>query len=53
MTEAANFGWPYCATAELPYRDYNFATGVSGAAFNCAAPVNKSPNNTGERSCRR
>ena len=22
VTEAANFGWPYCATAELPYIDY-------------------------------
>ena len=47
VTEAANFGWPYCATAELPYRDYNFATGQSGPAFNCASPVNQSPNNTG------
>ena len=47
VTEAANFGWPYCATAELPYRDYNFATGQSGPAFNCANPVNQSPNNTG------
>ena len=27
VTEAANFGWPYCATAELPYVDYDFATG--------------------------
>src|SRR5688572_7808238 len=47
VTEAANFGWPYCATAELPYVDYNFATGVSGAPFNCDNPVNTSPNNTG------
>ena len=47
VTKAANFGWPYCATAELPYRDYNFATGQSGPAFNCATPVNQSPNNTG------
>ena len=38
---------------ELPYVDYNFATGVSGAPFNCAAPVNDSPNNTGRGSCRR
>ena len=37
----------------LPYVDYNFATGISGAAFNCAAPVNESPNNTGVRTCRR
>ena len=47
VTEPANFGWPYCATAELPYVDYNFATGVSGAPFNCDNPVNQSPNNTG------
>jgi cytochrome c len=46
-TQAGNYGWPYCATAALPYIDYDFATGVSGAAFNCASPVNVSPNNTG------
>ena len=44
-----NYGWPYCATARLPYVDYNFATGVSGATFNCANPVNESPHNTGLR----
>ena len=44
-----NYGWPYCATALLPYVDYDFATGVSGATFNCAAPVNESPHNTGLR----
>ena len=49
VTESSNYGWPYCATAELPYVDYDFATGTSGAAFNCAAPVNDSPNNTGLR----
>lgn len=43
----ANYGWPYCATAELPYVDYDFATGTSGAPFDCAAPVNRSPRNTG------
>ena len=42
-----NFGWPYCATAELPYIDYDFATGESGEAFDCGAPVNESPHNTG------
>jgi cytochrome c len=45
----ANFGWPYCATARLPYVDYDFATGVSGASFDCAHPVNESPHNTGLR----
>ena len=46
-TEPGNYGWPYCATAQLPYNDYNFATSTSGAPFNCANPVNTSPNNTG------
>ncbi|MCP2253901.1 PKD domain-containing protein [Prauserella aidingensis] len=46
-TEPGNYGWPYCATPELPYVDYDFATGESGDAFDCAAPVNESPHNTG------
>ncbi|WP_083666025.1 PQQ-dependent sugar dehydrogenase [Saccharomonospora sp. CUA-673] len=46
-TEPGNWGWPYCATAELPYVDYDFATGESGETFDCAAPVNESPRNTG------
>lgn len=49
VREAGNYGWPYCATAELPYVDYDFATGESGEPFDCAAPVNDSPNNTGLR----
>lgn len=49
VTEPSNYGWPYCATAELPYVDYDFATGTSGEPFNCAAPVNESPHNTGLR----
>ena len=44
-----NYGWPYCATDELPYQDWDFATKTSGGAFNCAAPVNDSPYNTGLR----
>jgi glucose/arabinose dehydrogenase len=44
-----NYGWPYCATAELPYNDYNFATKKSGKKFDCAAPVNTSVHNTGKR----
>ena len=47
ITEPGNYGWPYCATAELPYVDYDFATGESGAPFDCARPINSSPNNTG------
>jgi hypothetical protein len=44
---AGNYGWPYFVGNNFPYIDYNFATGVSGAAFNPNAPVNNSPNNTG------
>ncbi len=47
LDEPGNYGWPYCATAELPYTDYDFATGASGEPFDCAAPVNTSPHNTG------
>ncbi|SEG97896.1 PKD domain-containing protein [Nonomuraea solani] len=49
VRKAGNYGWPYCATARLPYVDYDFATLTSGATFNCAAPVNESPRNTGLR----
>ncbi len=48
VTEAGNYGWPYCATAELPYVDYDFGSGESGEEFDCTAPVNESPNNTGQ-----
>ena len=41
------YGWPYCVRDNVPYNDFNFATGVSGPKFNCANPVNNSPNNTG------
>jgi cytochrome c len=49
IREPANYGWPYCAGPNLPYRDYDFATGASGPAFDCANPVNDSPRNTGLR----
>jgi cytochrome c len=44
-----NYGWPYCVTRDIGYRDYDFATGESGEEFNCFRPVNESPNNTGRR----
>ena len=47
LDEPGNYGWPYCATAELPYVDYDFATEESGEPFDCANPVNDSPRNTG------
>nr|WP_307544341.1 PQQ-dependent sugar dehydrogenase [Streptomyces sp. V3I8] len=47
ITKAGNYGWPYCTGRNDAYIDYNFATGASGSAFNCAAPTNNSPRNTG------
>ncbi|MFI9168641.1 PQQ-dependent sugar dehydrogenase [Streptomyces lincolnensis] len=47
VTGPGNFGWPYCTGDNDAYVDYDFATGTSGAAFDCAAPKNTSPNNTG------
>ena len=50
ITSAGNYGWPYCTgtntTAET-YNHFDFATEVSGPKYNCAAPVNTSPRNTG------
>ncbi|HJS06592.1 MAG TPA: ThuA domain-containing protein, partial [Pirellulales bacterium] len=45
--EAGNYGWPYSIADNKAYIDYNFATGVSGPAFDPDAPENASPNNTG------
>jgi cytochrome c len=45
--QAGNYGWPYCTGANYAYKDYTFPSGPSGPAFDCAAPVNDSPNNTG------
>ncbi|MFC6087217.1 ThuA domain-containing protein [Sphaerisporangium aureirubrum] len=47
MSRPGNYGWPYCVGDNTPYIDYDFATRTSRAAFDCAAPVNDSPNNTG------
>ena len=47
ITEPGNFGWPYCIRANTPYIDFQFPDGPSGLPFNCDAPVNDSPNNTG------
>jgi cytochrome c len=49
VRRAGNYGWPYCIGANSAYVDYDFATGASGAPFDCAAPVNESPRNTGAR----
>ncbi|HEU5108353.1 MAG TPA: PQQ-dependent sugar dehydrogenase, partial [Micromonosporaceae bacterium] len=42
-----NYGWPYCHGDNYAYNDYTFPSGPSGPKFDCAAPVNNSPNNTG------
>ncbi|MCG5435928.1 ThuA domain-containing protein [Micromonospora foliorum] len=42
-----NYGWPFCHGDNQPYAPFNPDTGVVGAKFNCSAPVNNSPNNTG------
>jgi glucose/arabinose dehydrogenase len=47
VTEPGFYGWPYCIRENVPYVDYDFATGDSGMPFDCANPVNDSPYNTG------
>jgi glucose/arabinose dehydrogenase/PKD repeat protein len=47
VKKAANYGWPYCVSPTMPYRDYDFATKTSGEEFNCNAPTNDSAHNTG------
>ncbi|MFF4758332.1 ThuA domain-containing protein [Streptomyces sp. NPDC001292] len=49
VTKAGNLGWPYCIGNNIPFSDYDFATRTSGPKFDCGAPVNDSPNNTGLR----
>ncbi|MET9667674.1 ThuA domain-containing protein [Streptomyces sp. NPDC006475] len=47
VTKPGNYGWPFCTGNNDAYVDYDFATKESGAAFDCAAPKNESPHNTG------
>ncbi|HEX5617630.1 MAG TPA: PQQ-dependent sugar dehydrogenase [Solirubrobacteraceae bacterium] len=44
-----NYGWPFCATPDMPYVDYDFATATPGEDFNCNGPTNDSRHNTGLR----
>ncbi len=48
VPQPGNYGWPYCVGDNQPYIDHDFATGASTSAFNCSAPTNNSPNNTGQ-----
>ncbi|WP_020666603.1 ThuA domain-containing protein [Amycolatopsis nigrescens] len=47
VKQPGNFGWPYCVGDNVPYQDYDYATGQSAGAYDCAAPKNTSPRNTG------
>ncbi len=47
--KAGYFGWPLFVGNNYPYREYDYATGKSGPAFDPAHPVNDSRNNTGLR----
>jgi glucose/arabinose dehydrogenase len=47
VTEPGNYGWPYCTMNNVPYNDWDYAANAPGPWFDCAAPVNDSPNNTG------
>jgi cytochrome c len=47
--QAGNFGWPYFIANNQPYADFDYATGSVGTKFDPLAPVNQSPNNTGEK----
>jgi glucose/arabinose dehydrogenase len=46
-----NYGWPFCATPDKPYVDFDFTPGApqSGEEFNCFRPTNDSAHNTGLR----
>jgi cytochrome c len=43
------FGWPYCIGNNVPYVHIDFGTLGVRNTFDCGAPVNESPNNTGTR----
>lgn len=46
VAKPGNYGWPYSRGKEM-YRDFDFTANKPGAAFDPAAPLNDSPNNTG------
>ena len=45
--QAGFFGWPLFVGDNYAYREYDYATGRHGEAFDAANPKNTSPNNTG------
>ncbi len=53
VKEPGFYGWPYCVRENVPYHDIAYSNdagdGTDKGLYNCAAPVNDSPNNTGLR----
>jgi cytochrome c len=47
--KAGNFGWPYFAGDNKPYRRFDFATNTNGEPWDPEHPVNESRYNTGPR----
>ena len=47
--KAGFFGWPLFIANNIPYHQYDYATGTTGPLFDAAKPVNASRNNTGIR----
>jgi glucose/arabinose dehydrogenase/cytochrome c551/c552 len=45
--KAGYFGWPLFVGNNFPYREFDYATGKIGDAFEPARPINRSRNNTG------
>ena len=45
------YGWPYCIRENVPYHNITYTSdtgaGTDNGVYNCNAPVNDSPNNTG------
>jgi glucose/arabinose dehydrogenase/type 1 glutamine amidotransferase len=48
ITEAGNYGWPFCMANQQPYRDRGLADPTQPLEwYDCDHPRNESPNNTG------
>ena len=51
VKEPGFYGWPYCVRQNVPYHDIAYTSdsgaGTDKGLYNCDAPVNDSPNNTG------
>ncbi|MGH3704772.1 MAG: ThuA domain-containing protein, partial [Agromyces sp.] len=49
ITSPGNYGWPLCMGANEPFRNVDYTTNpvTVGDFFDCTAPINDSPRNTG------